>query len=504
VEKVSRAAQFDHAREDLAAYSAAMFPKFELPTHLRILVQVLERVERGELDRVIVAMPPRHGKSMTTSQLFPSWYLGRNPTKSIVASSYGQELASDFGRRVRNFVSDPLHRKFFRDCIISDDSDSVHRFHTTAGGAYYATGAGGPVTGRGADLLLIDDPIKGREDANSAAVRRSLQSWYQDVAYTRLQPGGAIVLIQTRWHEDDLAGWLLREHASEGWKVISLPALAEQNEGWRSAGDALWSEKFPIETLARIREAIGSSAWASLYQQRPAPEQGAIFRKEWWRQYAGPIECHRTIFSLDTAYKAGANNDFSVIATVSEAKDGYYVRHVSRGRWEFPELKRQAIALAEIWKPHGVLIEDAASGQSLIQALKAETRLPILPVKPMGDKVSRAHAVSPLVESGRVFLPAEAPWLADLVDEMTSFPAAPHDDQVDAITQALNYLRGEGRGEYAFIRVPFDKYAPAAPYVGSEIRGRQERIDAAADAEAAHGRWSREAMRRRHGRWAGY
>ncbi|MGA7873051.1 MAG: terminase family protein [Candidatus Binatus sp.] len=333
---MSRAQQLEHAREDLAAYAAALYPRFELPPHLRILVSVLERVERGELDRVIVAMPPRHGKSMTTSQLFPAWYLGRNPTKSIIASSYGQELASDFGRRVRNFASERLHRQIFPECVIADDSDSVRRFHTTAGGAFYGIGAGGPITGRGADLLLIDDPIKSADDARSPALRRSLQEWYQNVLYTRAEPGAAIVLIQTRWHQDDLAGWLLKEHASEGWKVISLPAIAEVSEGWRNEGDALWPARFPRETLDRIREAIGTTAWTALYQQRPAPEQGAIFRREWWRPYAGPVECHRTIFSLDTAYKAGLANDYSVIAIVGESRDGYYLRHVSRGRWEFP------------------------------------------------------------------------------------------------------------------------------------------------------------------------
>src|SRR5208337_1910009 len=276
---VSRAHQLDHAREDLSAYAAAQYSRFELPPHLRILVGMLERVERAELDRVIICMPPRHGKSLLTSQLFPAWYLGRNPAKSIIASSYGQELASDFGRRVRNFASERLHRQIFPDCVIADDSDSVHRFHTTAGGAYYAVGAGGPLTGRGADLLLIDDPIKSAEDARSATFRRSLQDWYESVAYTRLEPGGAVVIIATRWHEADLVGWLLKEHPSEGWKVICLPAIAEQNEGWRGEGDALWPSRFPIETLARIREAIGSAAWTALYQQRPAPEEGGIFKR---------------------------------------------------------------------------------------------------------------------------------------------------------------------------------------------------------------------------------
>ena len=437
--------RLEQARKGLAAYAAALYRGFKLPTHLGALVEVLERVERGELDRVIVTMPPRHGKSLITSQLFPAWFLGRNPTKSIIASSYGQELASDFGRRVRNFASERLHRQIFPDCIISDDSDSVHRFHITPGGAYYAVGAGGPITGRGANLLLVDDPIKSREDANSAAFRRSLQSWYEGVAYPRLEPDGAIVLIQTRWHEADLAGWLLKEHPGEGWTVINFPALAELGDALgRAEGAPLWPERFDLKALARIREAIGGSAWASLYQQRPAPEEGAIFKREWFKSYGGPIECTRTIFSLDCAFKTGQANDYSVIAIVSEAKTGFHLRLVSRGRWEFPELKRQAVALADIWRPNAVLIEDAASGQSLIQALKAETRLPILPVKPQGDKVSRAHGISPLVESGRVCIPESAAWLADFLDELTSFPAAPHDDMVDAFTQALSYMRGSG------------------------------------------------------------
>ena len=249
-------------------------------------------------------------------------------------------------------------------------------------------------------------------------------------------------MIQTRWHEADLAGWLLKEYASEGWTVINFPAIAERDEGWRKEGSALWPERFPLKTLARIREAIGSSAWASLYQQRPAPEEGAIFKKDWFESYGGPIDVSRTIFSLDCAFKTGQSNDYSVIVVISEAKTGFHVRLVSRGRWEFPELKRKAVALAEIWRPNAVLVEDAASGQSLIQALKAETRLPILPAKPQGDKQSRAHAVSPLVESGRVSIPPAAPWLNDFIDELTSFPAAAHDDMVDAFTQALSYLRG--------------------------------------------------------------
>ena len=431
------------AKSDLAAYASVLYRRFELPPHLKLLVEALEAVERGEVDRLMIFKPPRHGKSLLTSQLFPAWYLGRNPTKSIIASSYGAQLATDFGRKVRNFVHERLHKRIVSDCTIAGDSDSRSRFNLTAGGSYYALGAGGAITGRGADLLLVDDPIKSAQDANSATFRRSMQQWYESVAYSRLEPNGSIVIVQTLWHCDDLAGWLLREHSDEKWKVISLPAIAEPGDLLgRREGEALWSERFDLAALARIRSAIGTSSWLAEYQQRPVAEEGSIFKKDWFPSFGGPLEVSRTVFSLDCAFKTGQQNDYSVILVISETKSVLHIRLVSRGRWEYPELQRRAVALAAIWRPNAVLVEDAASGQSLIQSLKAETLLPILPVKPMGDKVSRANAVSPMVESGRVILPTDAPWLSDFLEEVTSFPSAPHDDITDALTQALSYLRG--------------------------------------------------------------
>jgi len=493
------------ARADLACYSAALWPPFELAPHHRLIIEKLEAVERGEIDRLMIFLPPRHGKSLITSTLFPAWYLGRHPDRSVIASSYGQELASDFGRRVRGFTTDDLHRAIFPECRVVDDSNAVHRFGLTAGGNYYAVGAGGPITGRGGDLLLIDDPIKSREDANSATFRRNLQSWYENVLYTRLEPRGAIVLIETRWHEDDPAGWLLREHASEGWIVISLPAIAEPHDALgRAEGDALWPEKFPLPTLERIREAIGGSAWASLYQQRPAPEAGAIFQRDSFRTIpAGESSYSRIVFSMDTAFKAGAANDYSVIEVWAEAKTGYHLLHVVRERLEFPALQSRAVALAAFWKPHCVLIEDAASGQSLIQSLKAETRLPILPVRPQGDKVSRANGVSPLIESGRVFLPESAAWRDEFLDEATAFPAAAHDDQVDAMTQALAWLRGQGHVEYAFLPVP--QAVPRSALSTGGISGAGwGRHNDAADDNAADARRGSLIMRARRSRWGAY
>jgi hypothetical protein len=225
------------AREDLACYALAVYPNFELAAHHRLIVDKLEAVERGEISRLMKSMPPRHGKSLLASQIFPAWFLGRHPERSIITACYGQELADDFGRKVRNLVISPVHRAIFPGFRLAEDSASMRRFDTTAGGSYYAVGRGGAITGRGTHLLLVDDPLKDAEEARSGLTRRGLHEWFKSVAYTRLQPGGAVVLTSTRWHEDDLAGHLLRQDPN-GWVVLSLPAIAEVDESFRRAGEA--------------------------------------------------------------------------------------------------------------------------------------------------------------------------------------------------------------------------------------------------------------------------
>ena len=433
------------AHEDLACYCIAQWPQFERAAHHELIISKLEAVERGEVKRLMIFLPPRHGKSLITSSIFPAWLLGRHPQHHVISATYGQELSDDFGRRVRNFITDPVHQAIFPNCRLSEDSTAAHRFNTAAGGAYFAVGRGGPMTGRGADLLLVDDPIKDCEEANSETIRKALQEWYASVAYTRLMPGGAIIIIQTRWHEDDLAGWLLRDHASEAWDVLRLPAIAEQDEGFRKEGEALWPEKYPLPELERIRTAIGGRAWASMYQQRPAAAEGVIFKRDWWQFFPQPltVKLDQIVHSWDTAFKTGTENDFSVCTTWGVAGDGYYLLHLWRDRVEFPELKRVFATLAERWNPNAILVEDKASGQSLIQELKNSTALPLIPVNVDRDKQTRAQAVTPLIEAGKVFLPQSAPWVSDFVEEMASFPNGVHDDVVDATTQALNYLRAE-------------------------------------------------------------
>jgi predicted phage terminase large subunit-like protein len=432
------------ARASLECYAIAVFPSFESAAHHRLTIQKLEAVEAGEIRRLIITEPPRHGKSLLTCQIFPCWFLGRHPDRSVICATYGQDLSDDFGRRVRNLLADPLHRAIFPGCRLSNDSASQRRFDLIPGGSYFAVGRGDAITGRGANLMVIDDPLKDREEAYSETIRRKLHDWFGSVAYTRLAPDAGVVVVSTRWHEDDVVGWLLREHGDEGWELLNLPAIAESDEGFRKAGEALWPERFPLSRLEQIRQAVGGAAWAALYQQRPSAAEGAVFRREWWRTYGeAPGSFKRIVQSWDTAFRSGAENDYSVCTTWGTTDTGYYLLALWRDRVEFPDLKRKLVALAEAWNPNAVLVEDKASGQSLVQEIQHDTALPIIPVKIDTDKVARAQAVTPLVESGRVFLPAGAAWLSDYVDELASFPRAVHDDMVDSTTQALNYLREE-------------------------------------------------------------
>lgn len=274
----------DFAFSRLISYAAYQWPGYRDAPHHRLIARHLEAVERGEITRLMITMPPRHGKSMLASEFFPAWYLGRNPDHYVVAASYAQELADDFGRKVKNQIEDSVFGQIFPGVALAGDSRAAKRFHIQdwqggyehglkQSGAFYAVGVGGPLTGRGAHLLLIDDPVKNREEADSEIVRRKTKDWYTSTAYTRLMPGGRIVIIQTRWHEDDLSGWLIAEHKHEGWVTLDLPAINDQ-------GEALWPEQYDVPALEKIKLAIGARDWSALYQQRPAPEEGDYFKAQ--------------------------------------------------------------------------------------------------------------------------------------------------------------------------------------------------------------------------------
>lgn len=281
----------DAAFSRLIAYAAYQWPGYQPAWHHRKIARALEGVEKGEIKRLMIFMPPRHGKSMLASEFFPGWYLGRNPDHYMVAATYGQDLADDFGRKVKNQLADPVYQQIFPGVGLADDSRSSKRFHvqsdyggieygTRQNGAYYAVGVGGPLTGRGAHVLMIDDPVKDREEADSETARRRVKDWYTSVAYTRLMKGGAIIVIQTRWHEDDLAGWLLKEHSHEGWHVLSLPAMSDEY-----ASGALWPEFKDKPELEVIKKTMGQRDWSALFQQSPAPQEGTFFKREWFKRY---------------------------------------------------------------------------------------------------------------------------------------------------------------------------------------------------------------------------
>jgi predicted phage terminase large subunit-like protein len=420
------------ARRNLLDYAKLQWPEYSIGDHHKIIADALERVERGECKRLMLFAPPRHGKSMLTSEFFPAWFFGRNPDKYIIHATYAQDLADDWGRKVRNQLADDIFP--FPDCQLSQDSASQKKFVTTRGGSYFGLGVGGAATGRGAHLLLIDDPIKGREEADSETIRRKLKDWYKAVAYTRLMPDAAVVIMLTRWHYDDLAGWLLREHAREGWEVISFPAISGDKQ-------ALWPDFYPYDRLMEIKDQLGSRDWSALYQQEPAPDEGSIFDLGWFRRYeVAPNTPDMIIHSWDTGTKDEDIHDPSALTVWHVFGNAIYLVDVFLSRVQFPGLRRATESFAVRDNPDAILIEDKGSGQQLIQVLKEESALPVIAIEPVKSKTIRAQGVSWMVEAGRVFLPAKAPWLIDFETEVAAFPVAPHDDQVDSMTQALKWL----------------------------------------------------------------
>lgn len=407
---------------------------------------VADVVVRG--GRLLVELPPRHGKSELISHYTPAWFLGLWPEKWVILATYESDFAAHWGRRVRNLIEE----KPEIGVKIRSDSSAAHRWETTEGGGMITAGFGGPIMGRGGNLLIVDDPFKNWQEAQSPTYRRRVVEWFKSTFYTRAEPGAAMIVLTTRWHEGDLAGYLEKEH-KDRWEVVKFPALAEADDPLgRKEGEALCPARFDVDALLKIKGAIGSYLWAAMYQQRPAPLEGGVFKIEWWRRYKELPRLDRVIQSWDTAFKKGSETSFSVCETWGERRGDFFLLDVWRARVEYPELKRQTVALYDRWRPSAVLVEDKASGQSLAQDLKRETKLPIIPVKVAeGDKVTRAQLVSPLVEAGRVFLPERAPWLADFLDELTQFPNAEHDDQVDALSQALDWMRGKRKPRIRWI-----------------------------------------------------
>ncbi len=433
------------ARRSLSQFARLMMPSFEVAPVHAITIEYLEKLLSGEITKLAIIQPPRHGKSLLGSMMAPAFALGRDPKETIITASYGADLSEGWGRRVRNLLNDQTFQEIFPACRLSPDSAAAYAFETTAGGGGIFVGRGGPVTGRGASLLILDDLIKDASEANSETVCKGTIEWLQSVAMTRLTPGGRILAIGTRWSEKDPLGFLM---AQDGWTVLHLPALAEPNDPLgREIGEALWPNRYSVKVLEKIRKDIGSRTFQCLYEGNTSASQGTIFKRDWFQHYAQrPEKFRRIIQSWDTAFKTGATNDYSVCATIGETSTGFYLLSLYRHKIEFPELKRQVAQQADAWAPSEIYVEDKASGQSLIQELKTATNYPVIPVKVDRDKETRASSVTGYFEAGRVLFPADAPWLSDLEDELASFPGGLYDDQVDVISQALNKMRDSGAG----------------------------------------------------------
>lgn len=421
--------------------------------HLELLCNHLEAVERGEINRLMVFMPPRHGKSEVCSKKFPAWYLGRHPGKEIILSSYAADLAYDFSRIARDTLRE---RGELWNVDVASDSSAVGRWGIEGHrGGCVAAGAGGPITGRGAHVAIIDDPFKNAEEAASQTVRDKVWEWYRSTLRTRLAPGGAIVLIMTRWDEDDLAGRLIKEMKAGGepWVMVSMAAEAEENDLLgRAPGELLWSEYgFDKAWAETTKRAVGTYFWSALYQQRPSPAAGGMLKRGWWQFYRElPSSFDEIIQSWDMTFKDSTGTDFVVGQVWGRKGADKYLLDQVRDRMDFPATLTAVESLTAKWpQASAKLVEDKANGPAVIAMLKQQIS-GLIPVEPQGSKVARASAVSPQIEAGNVYLPdpSIAPWVHDFIEECAAFPTGAHDDQVDAMSQAL--MRLGGRREFYF------------------------------------------------------
>jgi len=413
--------------------------------HTRLICSYLKLVESGEIDRLILALPPRHGKSMTVTESFPAWYLLRNPDRRVIEVSYSDEFAQRFGRANRRKVADFGPELFgygvqLGNASVTNWSVADHR------GGLISSGVGGSITGEGADLLVIDDPIKNRAEASNPTMRDRLWREWQHTLLTRLSPSGAVILIQTRWHEDDLAGRLISEEPDR-WTVVNLPALAEEDDALgREVGETLWPEGgFDSEWAEQRKKEVGSFAWAALYQQRPSPEEGGLFKRSWWRHYTDiPSYLARIVISWDMTFKETVGGSFVVGQVWGAIGPDRYLLDQVRRRMDFVETVNAVQNLSEKWpEATAVYIEDKANGPAVISALKKVVP-GIIPDTPKGPKIARWHAVTPLVEAGNIYLPDPnmQPWVHEFIEETANAPAGATDDQLDAMSQALLRLRG--------------------------------------------------------------
>ena len=445
-----------------------VWPTFIGGRHHEKMAAAFERVASGEIKRLIINMPPRHTKSEFASYLLPAWFLGKFPAKKVIQTSHTAELAVGFGRKVRNLVDSEVYKSIFPGVGLQSDSKAAGRWATNSGGDYFAIGVGGAVTGKGADILIIDDPHSEQEAALSETnpeVYDKTYEWYTSGPRQRLQPGGAIIMVMTRWSKKDLTGQVLKaaaQRSGEDWEVIEFPALFENDK-------PLWPEFWSVEELVALREELPVGKWMAQYMQQPTSDVSAIIKREWWKiwEEESPPYCEFTIQSWDTAFTKSERADYSACTTwgvfyqpddtgVSQAN--IILLNSMKKRMEFPELKAKAYESYKEWDPDALIVEAKASGAPLIYELRA-MGIPVQEFTPSkgNDKIARLNAVADIFASGRVWVP-QTRWADELVEEVASFPSGEHDDLVDSMSQAMLRFRKGG-----FLSLPSD-------YVDDETR----------------------------------
>ena len=452
----------EQGQEKFLSFVKTMWPGFISGRHHAVMAKKFEEIASGKLKRLIINCPPRHTKSEFASYLLPAWFLGKFPDKKVIQTSHTAELSVGFGRKVRNLVDSDAYAKIFPNVALRQDSKAAGRWSTNAAGEYFAIGVGGAVTGKGADLLVIDDPHS-EQEATLAEINPEIYDktyeWFTSGPRQRLQPGGAIVVVQTRWSKRDLTGQVLKASAQrEGdeWEVIEFPAILP-------SGKPLWPEFWPLEELEALRNELPNSKWQAQYQQSPTSESAAIIKRDWWQVWEedDPPSCEYTLMAWDTAFEANNRADYSACTLwgIFDMPDENGVNQTNiillnafRDRMEFPELKKRAVENWKEWQPDSVIIEKKASGAPLIYELRS-MGIPVQEFTPVrgNDKITRLNAISDIFASGRVWAPPKR-WAEEVVDEVASFPAGEHDDYVDTVSLALMRFRKGG-----FIRTLLDE-----------------------------------------------
>ena len=439
----------NRAKDDFLSFVKCVWPEFIEGPHHRHIAKKFNKLATGEIKRLIVNMPPRHTKSEFASYLLPAWMVGRNPKLKIIQATHTGELAIRFGRKAKNLIDSPEYHKIFKTRL-QEDSKAAGRWESAQGGEYFAAGVGGAITGRGADLLIIDDPHS-EQDAMSETAMENAYEWYTSGPRQRLQPGASIVLVMTRWSTKDLTGILLKQQGdvkADECEVVEFPAILDHG----TKVEPVWPQYWNLDELEKVKATLPTAKWNAQWMQRPTSEEGALIKREWWRKWdrdwVPPLQ--HVIQSYDTAYLKKETADFSAITTWGifrpndDSGDNLILLDSTKGRWEFPELRRRALAAYKYWDPETVLIEAKAAGLPLTYELR-QMDIPVVNFTPSkgNDKHVRVNSVAPLFESGMIWAPDQK-FAEEVIEECAAFPHGDHDDLVDSMTQAVMRFRQGG------------------------------------------------------------